>query len=880
MSCNPFGNKGENGVQDSFIPGMQGDQVEAGLHLKLISGDNQSKDIYAQVDPIKVQVLNQLKRPMRNRTLVLTITQGDGVLTANEVTTDANGIATINWRLGTIANQTNQLHIAGKKAFDGSPAELNIEAMANTPGPNFEVCNLKTTIHDTQSITVEFNIPPYFNEFTLLRDGVPVFTTLNMSDSNFSDTGLSEGTAYTYTCQAENHFNNIVSDPVTKTASTALVSAPNLTIERNQSNLNAEGVTTETPGKIWDINFNPAGSIASLKIFRKLTTTATSYPVGNEEECNQANESNCLIFNNLATSYSRRDKHINNQNKLYHNYRIEIVETNGNESVLLQSVNTQYPVQVATGDQHTCALFNHGEVSCWGRGAEGQLGYPGRANVTAEDAGYVNIIDPVLDPGATKVVSLKAKSNRTCVVLDNDRVKCWGQGRYINPARGGHWGVYTWTGASCSTTGAYYVARTYDSTLDANSYWNILADINLTPTSIPSYEIHPGEEIDDFDLSDNIQCANVPSSSGSANAGHLKCWGKPVYSSRFSAFHSNSDTRQGHHQTSCLLGNSQEVTTRAPQITDARYAFAWSCGPRRTTIRENWNRCSNGFQFPENNDWVNMSGFADPTETISKYSVGNRHVCAVFKNALDEDIVRCWGGGHNDSNTAAGMETALNNLLGVGGRYYGLGRPYDGLYVPILAEDPLNSGDFLKESVVDIKNSGGGTCVILAPTENSGETKNKIRCWGDNSFGQYGQAHTTSINIAKTDYSATDNTAPTVAPPVQLNSSVNPVKLYAFNDGHSYCALTDEGNVYCWGYNSVDGFLGTGNTAHVGDDEGITTSVATSSRVINLDMGTNHVCSLLLSGEVQCWGNNGHAKLGVSGGPFLAPSDSSIVNLN
>lgn len=83
-----------------------------------------------------------------------------------------------------------------------------------------------------------------------------------------------------------------------------------------------------------------------------------------------------------------------------------------------------YPTTVATGLGHSCALISNGEVRCWGRADEGQLGY-GNTNAIGDDE----------DPSTAGVVqlgneakSISAGTFHTCAVLVNGQVRCWGDG--------------------------------------------------------------------------------------------------------------------------------------------------------------------------------------------------------------------------------------------------------------------------------------------------------------------------------------------------------------------------------------------------------------------------------------------------------------------
>ncbi len=81
-------------------------------------------------------------------------------------------------------------------------------------------------------------------------------------------------------------------------------------------------------------------------------------------------------------------------------------------------------VQVAAGDRHTCALLDTGTVRCWGRGADGQLGY-GNTRSIGDDESPASAGD--VDVGGL-VRAIAAGRDHTCALLDTGRVRCWGRG--------------------------------------------------------------------------------------------------------------------------------------------------------------------------------------------------------------------------------------------------------------------------------------------------------------------------------------------------------------------------------------------------------------------------------------------------------------------
>lgn len=83
-------------------------------------------------------------------------------------------------------------------------------------------------------------------------------------------------------------------------------------------------------------------------------------------------------------------------------------------------------VQIAAGSTHTCALLSNGSVRCWGEGIQGELGY-GNTNSIGDDelpssAGDVSV--------GGDAVQIAAGGRRSCALLSNGGVRCWGQGYF------------------------------------------------------------------------------------------------------------------------------------------------------------------------------------------------------------------------------------------------------------------------------------------------------------------------------------------------------------------------------------------------------------------------------------------------------------------
>ena len=83
-------------------------------------------------------------------------------------------------------------------------------------------------------------------------------------------------------------------------------------------------------------------------------------------------------------------------------------------------------IQIETGKFHTCAVYDNGDLRCWGRNNVGQLGYG-----HTDDMGLEEVpadLDPVDLGGEVQQVSLGRL--HTCALLEEGRVRCWGWNQF------------------------------------------------------------------------------------------------------------------------------------------------------------------------------------------------------------------------------------------------------------------------------------------------------------------------------------------------------------------------------------------------------------------------------------------------------------------
>ncbi|HMJ11000.1 MAG TPA: choice-of-anchor D domain-containing protein [Polyangiaceae bacterium] len=214
-------------------------------------------------------------------------------------------------------------------------------------------------------------------------------------------------------------------------------------------------------------------------------------------------------------------------------------------------------------------------------------------------------------------------------------------------------------------------------------------------------------------------------------------------------------------------------------------------------------------------------------------SAGLLHTCAL----LDSGAVRCWG-------------NAQQGQLGYGRRESS---------ADVAAED-VNVG----APALRVVAAGFHSCALL--------DGGRLRCWGDNYFGQLGYGHRNSIG---------DDEQPASAGDVRIGEVVEEIVGGAYHT----CARLARGRVRCWGWGE-GGVLGYGSgNVVIGDDElpSAAGDVNLGGPAAQLAAGLYHTCAVLTDGTVRCWGKNEAGQLGYAHtrniGDDETPANSGAVQV-
>lgn len=127
--------------------------------------------------------------------------------------------------------------------------------------------------------------------------------------------------------------------------------------------------------------------------------------------------------------------------------------------------------------------------------------------------------------------------------------------------------------------------------------------------------------------------------------------------------------------------------------------------------------------------------------------------------------------------------------------------------------------------------------------------RNKAQCWGGNSNGELG------IGVSGAQTNVGDEQSEMPPAEIALTGSVVDMTL-----GHGFtCALIQSGDVYCWGANN-NGIVANGTNT---DTAQPTTKVGLPNKARQISSAAGSICALLDDGQVYCWGYNFEGQLGL-----------------
>jgi alpha-tubulin suppressor-like RCC1 family protein len=173
--------------------------------------------------------------------------------------------------------------------------------------------------------------------------------------------------------------------------------------------------------------------------------------------------------------------------------------------------------------------------------------------------------------------------------------------------------------------------------------------------------------------------------------------------------------------------------------------------------------------------------------------------------------------------------------------------------------DRFREGAFRPQS---ISAGGGHTCALLQGGE--------VKCWGHGEYGQLGQGSVVNIGRMPGDMAGLQA--------VFLGKRAISVSV---GSSHS-CALLEHGDVKCWGGN-VAGELGQDTDVNIGDkpeDMLKLRPIRFGKKALWISAGSSYTCALLEGGEVKCWGYGEFGQLGQDSEESIGYNGGDMDRLN
>ncbi len=544
-------------------------------------------------------------------------------------------------------------------------------------------------------------------------------------------------------------------------------------------------------------------------------------------------------------------------------------------------------VQISSGANHTCVLFEQGNVRCFGSSTYGETGY-GTTEKIGDNEHPWSMGDVQLGQKATQI---SAGGHVSCALLEDKTVTCWGRNNK------GQLGL----GSSVETVGASEAPLTAGKvdvgddvlqvdvgkehvcvrveTSDSPPKKNVkcwgnggsgrLGYENSTTTGLTQKPSAIGYvDLNDENVAD-IRAGDLSTCALMEGTGDLRCWGVR-WGGRLGTKHSNNNRGD----------QSGEMPPPKATLGEATVSIAHSGSGTCIVNAAKQLKCfgwgghgKHGLGFTGDagsSVFPDTLGYNDIGGDVAIVDSFHEHTCAVRTDGK----MLCWGRNNNGqlglgTTTSTGASTPNSqgviplpeSVVGISGgdrftcaifesgrvRCWGLGQQGRiGQTLHVGHKERVDSlGPVpLGQDVKAFNAAENSTCAILAD--------DSMKCFGSSWKGRLGIPNET---IA---YGESSANPPSASPGVQIGFTPKT----AFG-ALSSCAVSNTGAVKCWGNGSYS-VNGQGNTSDIGvtDHPSDHAAIPFSQAAIQADSHGKVACAVFDNNTVQCWGDGSKENLG------------------
>ena len=338
----------------------------------------------------------------------------------------------------------------------------------------------------------------------------------------------------------------------------------------------------------------------------------------------------------------------------------------------------RYALQIAAGGDHTCAVLDDGALKCWGKNSYGQLGLGDiapRGESPNEMGDNLQAVD--VGPGRT-VRGVALGRAHTCALLDDGRVKCWGQSLFAQLGLG-----------------------------DTRTRGGRSGEMGARLAAV---DLGPGRKAVEVAAGGTHSCARL-------DDGALKCWGQNTYGQL-----GLGDTKDRGDQPEDMGENLPVVRFNTTQMgaRSVSLGFEHACALLEDRTLKCWGENDSGqLGLEDTVRWGTRAGDMSSLPSVNlgasrsalEVTAGISHTCA----RLADGALKCWG-----RNTYG--QTGLGALELRGGLPGEMGAA--------LPDVPLGHG----RKVVALTAGHHHSCAML--------DDGHVKCWGHNTSGQLGLGDT------------------------------------------------------------------------------------------------------------------------------------------